>query len=462
MNNILHEIAEIVSKGFEKDIKRLVEKKQDISQFVLEVKKGLDEVGVLLIKEAFEILDEAVKAEKSRKKKWYIHGINMPNSLNTIFGVVKYERTYYKNKETGEYKYLSDELVGIEAHDKSDTLLKAKCIENGVNMPYRKSGELATDALTLSGQTVMNSIRELGKVSLYEPPEGTIKKRVKNLFIEADEDHVSMRGKRCGEPKLVYVHEGIKEISKGRYELKNPKYFGGMFKNTEELWVAVEDYIDECYEREEIEKIYLSGDRGLWIRNGGEWIKDSIYVVDKYHLLKYVKQAAAHIEKGCDEIWTAIENQDREYLEVVLETIKEHPDSEIKLQRVIDASKYIMASFESTKHYYDEEYNGCSAEGHISHIYSDRLSSRPRIWSEIGIDEMARLRVYVKNGGEIFPLLLKKKSEKRRNLVEIEANMKIIDARKKVASGETLSNLPIINSGKICESLRMLKSFRYS
>ncbi|WP_181793843.1 UPF0236 family transposase-like protein [Garciella nitratireducens] len=29
--------------------------------------------------------------------------------LSTIFGVVNYKRTYYKNKKTKEYAYLSDE-----------------------------------------------------------------------------------------------------------------------------------------------------------------------------------------------------------------------------------------------------------------------------------------------------------------------------------------------------------------
>ncbi|MGI6705044.1 MAG: UPF0236 family transposase-like protein [Clostridia bacterium] len=35
-----------------------------------------------------------------------------------MFGEVRYERTYYENKRTGEYSYLSDEAVGIKAHDK--------------------------------------------------------------------------------------------------------------------------------------------------------------------------------------------------------------------------------------------------------------------------------------------------------------------------------------------------------
>ena len=52
-----------------------------------------------------------------------------------------------------------------------------------------------------------------------------------------------------------------------------------------------------------------------------------------------------------------------------------------------------------------EVQHGCSAEGHVSHVYSDRLSSRPLGWSRIGADKMARLRVYRRNGGNMLELV---------------------------------------------------------
>jgi len=41
---------------------------------------------------------------------------------------------------------------------------------------------------------------------------------------------------------------------------------------------------------------------------------------------------------------------------------------------------------------------GCSAEGHVSHILSARLSSRPKAWSKQGANQMAKLRVMTANG----------------------------------------------------------------
>lgn len=457
MNNIIPFITEIITTETNNNLKRLIEEKQDISQFIIETKKALDTVGVNIVKDVLEFLDETVRESDSRKQEWHVHE-KKPNTLATTFGEVHYVRTYYKNKHDGSYASLSDEMVGIEAHDKMDLSLKAKCIEGAIKHPYRQSGKDACDALDLSGQAVMDAIRWLGPVPLYEVPEGQEKREVEYLFIEADEDHVAMRGRRAGEPKLVYVHEGVTQVSKKRWELKNPVYFSGMFRESEELWAGVEDYIDMAYERDKIKKIYLSGDRGLWIRSGAKWLKDVTYVVDKYHVLKYIRQAAGHIENGCDAIWEAIRKQDREYLEIVFETIKDHPDSDGK--NLQPAFRYIRESFAATKHYFDEMYPGCSAEGHVSHILSDRLSSRPRVWGERGIDEMARLRVAVKNGEEIYALMLKTKKERMQESRQVQINEKIIEKRKLVAGAEMQHNLPWINRGQLCGSLKTIKSFR--
>ena len=43
--------------------------------------------------------------------------------------------------------------------------------------------------------------------------------------------------------------------------------------------------------------------------------------------------------------------------------------------------------------------NGCSAESHVSHMLSDRLSSRPMGWSYEGADRMSKLRCFEKNNG---------------------------------------------------------------
>ncbi|NLC11473.1 MAG: hypothetical protein GX767_04380 [Firmicutes bacterium] len=295
MELIIQKIVEKITSSYEKELINLLQEKKDISQFILNTKKALDEIGTMLVAEALETVDEAYRSSKERKRSWNIKSKDNEKTLATIFGEVRYKRTYYQNKKTKEYCYLSDEAVGIEVHDRLDASLKAKLIEEAIFMPYSQSGKKATEAVSLTSQTVMNSIRELGSVENYaveikqgkkavkilyiEADEGGLTEtataiiKVKILYIEADEDHVALQSGGYIEPKLVYVHEGLEKISKGRMKLKNPRYFGGVYSNSDELWLGLADYLYQAYDVDSIEKVYLSGDSAAWIKNGLSFIK---------------------------------------------------------------------------------------------------------------------------------------------------------------------------------------------
>ena len=460
MKNSITEIVGLITRSFEENFEKMLTEKKDISEFVIEVKKTMDQVGTVLAKEALEMMDSLVKCDSRRKQNWYVHEKSAPNTLATIFGEVHYQRTYYKHKTEKEYRYLSDELMGVDAYDKMDVSLKARLIEEAIDTPYARSGRKAAETLEISSQSVMNSIRELGSVSNNEVKISRPKETAKTLYIEADEDHVALQSGGCAEPRLVYVHEGKKKVGKDRFQLQNVRYFGGMYKESEELWNEVADYIDCAYDYEQIEKIYLSGDGASWIKSGAAIINKSTFVLDRYHLNKAIKSAGAHIENAEREIWKAIKNEDKDYLKVVFETILDATEAETKAEAVRTAKTYIMNHWENIKHHYSKDYSGCSAEGHISHIYSDRLSSRPLGWSRDGIDQMARLRVFAANGGNLFDLALRKKQERIRETKIIELDLKVCRKKMKKASGETIDNLPALNSGKRTQLALALRGLR--
>lgn len=56
--------------------------------------------------------------------------------------------------------------------------------------------------------------------------------------------------------------------------------------------------------------------------------------------------------------------------------------------------EYIQRAF------HDKHVLGCSAEGHVSSVYSERMSSRPMGWSETGSDRMCKLRCFIRNYGQ--------------------------------------------------------------
>ena len=54
---------------------------------------------------------------------------------------------------------------------------------------------------------------------------------------------------------------------------------------------------------------------------------------------------------------------------------------------------------------------GSSTEGYVSHVLSDRMSSRPMGWSKKGMAKMAELRAYYYNGGDMLELVRYQKEE---------------------------------------------------
>lgn len=67
--------------------------------------------------------------------------------------------------------------------------------------------------------------------------------------------------------------------------------YGGVYAKSEYLGKKVLEYIYENYDWEYIEKIYIAGDGALWIKQGLGIISKSKFVLDRFHLTKYLKKA---------------------------------------------------------------------------------------------------------------------------------------------------------------------------
>lgn len=457
---IIHEIVEKITEDMKNNLEDLILEGKDISKFILNTGKSLDEVGVKIVKEALEILDDTIRDSKERKQEYYIQRRNDKKTLITKFGEVNYQRTYYKSKKDGTYEYLSDTMVGIEPYERMDLSYEAELIKESLDNSYHKSGMKVSSNTQVTKQTVLNSIRRLGNVENDDSKLPTKKKEVKIIYIEADEDHVAMQREKNKEIKLIYVHEGKKFKSKGRYELQNKRYFTGSLKDSEDLWLEVSDYLEEAYDLDKVEKIYLSGDGASWIKEGLNWIKGSEYVLDYFHLSKYVKKATAHMPQTFKPLWNYINKHNKEHVRQLLNFIIEETESETKKEAVKNSKRYILNHWEGILRGYEKEYIGCSAEGHISHILSSRLSSRPLGWSLIGADQMARLRVYDANGGDIYELMSKRKKEKSKEERIIKLENRTVKKKLKTALPDRLDNLPYINDGRRTWQRQILKSIR--
>lgn len=425
MYNSIQHFGEFGVKKIEEKIRNFVNEGKDLADLVFGLQEDLFEFGRNILQEVIEDMDEHLRKSGLRKKQWEIVRKD-PTTLLTSFGTIRYSRTYFKPKKGGERKYLVDEIVGIDTHDRVSSDVVINAVEESIESSYKKGGKKATYVGEISKQTVMNKVHT---IEIEQPKIDMEKKEIRVLYIEADEDHVALQGKnikkddkerkqRIVMPRLVYVHEGIdhEKSTAKRKVLKNIRYFGGEYKKSEDLWLEVSEYIDEVYKMDSVEVIYLSGDGAAWIKQGLDWIPKSKFVLDNYHLNKYVKEATAHLndEAITQGLRDGLDEADKDLVKRVFEKILEKTEIETKQNAVKDAKRYILNNWSGIEIKLDNyDIVGCSAEGHVSHIFSDRLSSRPKGWSSKGADQMSQLRVFKKNGGKVYDLVMAQKQREK-------------------------------------------------
>ena len=422
MYNSIQHFLKYGTKKIENNIKNLTANSESFGEFVLNLEEVLHELGRTICEEVLEGIDKEIKNDEGRKKSWEVKRKDEIGTITTIFGKIEYDRTYYKSKENGKHRHLVDEFVGIGQHERLSEDVIIRSLEEVTDSSYKKTGKSVILTEELSKQTIMNMVKDVEKIKYKSNPLAE-KKQVNKLYIEADEDHVPLQSGGIAMPRLVYVHEGIEKVGKTRNKLKNTRYFGGIYQETEELWLEVAQYIDDTYDIGNIEKIYLAGDGAAWIRQGLGWIVNSKFVLDKYHLKKYILKATGHVPELRQELKDAIDEADKEMLKEVYKRILSVTVEETKKESVKDARRYMLNNWDGIEIYETDSYDvvGCSAEGHVSHILSDRLSSRPMGWSKVCVDRMTRLRVYRENGGKIIDLVLEKNKRKQKEKEEVLA-----------------------------------------
>lgn len=427
---MIKSIQQFCSEGVKNLEKVMVDYSGDmtkIAEMVQGVTKGVVDLGLSVIAEEWESYDELLRKRKELRTDWYIVRKD-ETTLLTSLGSVTYHKTLFKNKFTGEHEYLLDRIMGIEKHARMTEDAETKLLEEAVQTSYRKGGESASiSSDVISKEAVMNKIHTL-TFPRVEPPKK--KKALKYLYIDADEDHVSLQYiNEKGDikkprtntimPKLIYVYEGITNEN-GRNELINKKHFGGVYeggKAIEQLWKEVEEYIEASYDTEELIKIYINGDGAAWIKSGQRILEKAKFVLDRFHMHKYIIGATSHlldsVEDARSEIYRSIYKKKKYKAEEAFEKILTVTGSESKRKTVEAAKAYILGNWAGIMQWVKDknEEVRCSAEGHISHVFADRMSSRPLGWSKTGADKMARLRIYEKNGGNMLELVRFQKKE---------------------------------------------------
>ena len=373
INEILEKLKRVYVDFFNKPEKTLSEAEKCF-------KEPLNEATAELISACYERMDEALRTDKLKLRESGLVVVrkNDPREILTTFGTVRYRRTYFRTK-SGEHVHPIDIAAGVEPYQRLSDGVSEALVEAARSASYAKSAQSVAQG-QVSPQSVMRKIREC---SVPDTPETQDKPKPATLHIDADEDHITLRGGKKAIVPLVSVYEGIEKRGK-RGICRNVFHIARYGEKTEELWEEVLTEMEKRYDLSET-KLYLHGDGANWIRAGLKFLPNCVFVLDPYHRKKALCQAVGGLEeKKAEEcrktLYEALKNGEKERFASIAETLRQTQAS----KSAKEALKYLRNQFDAIHlRFIDPETrNGGATEPHISHVLSSRLSSRPRGWSE--------------------------------------------------------------------------------
>lgn len=405
-------------------------KRSTLSGIIKTTKATVDKLGASLVARIVELTDELYN--KRRDKHAVVVRNYKTRKLISELGEVTLNRRLYYDKSQGKYFFAVDELLEIEKRSRIEKGLKGRLVSEATQGSYGKACRRTGNFV--SRQTVSNLLQQVNINSLRVRENGF--KNIAALYIEADEDHIHLKDGKSAKVKLVYVHEGRRVVNNKRNELINAKYFATVGSG-ESLWTAVANYVNLQYGVRR-SNIQISGDGALWIKGSLNVFFGAKYRIDKFHTYKNATNACAGDKKLRQELIEIIKSGDYDGLKKLTARQKNK-------NKVWEYYSYIDNNFDEID--LSEEYS-CSAEGHVSHVLSERMSSRPMAWTVKGADKMARLRAYLYNGGDFSDIVFKEDEE-----IGCEKNgYNVLNLTQK-PSGHTIPTGRILLSDEVSEAV---------
>lgn len=435
-------------KNFAEDLLKLQEEFSEENRFDLLEKAAVD-LGNSTIAKFLSLTltetDSLIRDSGVRKRDYTIQR-KVNRTLITTAGDVTFTHTLFQSKKDKSYHFLLDEMMGLPTQERLSEQAEATVLKEAVAGSYQRAADrLKIGEQKISKVAVMEKVHAILQPLTEEKiPSATEKKWCEYLYIEADEDHIhEQRGTAESKGflgKLIYIYEGKESLCAGKKKLLMPFYQGGLYQGSEGnriLWEKVQAYIESHYNQEILKKVYISGDGAGWIKAGVNYVDRSVLVADRFHLMKYINRVSnltldeANITKG--RFYKYIYKNNLLATKKLLTRIKNHCGGD---EVVENCRRYLVYNWDAIQRaFHDKHVLGCCAEGHVSHVYSERMSSRPMGWSTTGSDAMCHLRCYTRNYGndKIIDLVRYRRQKAMENMPATGTDGLVdqIDVRKK-------------------------------
>ncbi|CAM3749886.1 UPF0236 family transposase-like protein [Erysipelothrix urinaevulpis] len=355
----------------------------------------------------FSTIDQAYKDSELLKRDYYVHN-KRERTIITVFGVIRFERTIYKNKSTGKTFTYLDRKLGLPKWTKYDPCIKAMIYElyadqnsmikvrsiigDRIYSPFSVSKE--RHQFNISRQTVYNVVKD----SLLTHQAITQAQNTPNrLYIMADEKYVHTQGNdKDAMIKAAVVFEDNVNLQ-GRNTLINKTIYASLKPF---FWEDVYDVVSIKYDLNSIEEVIVLGDGASWIKSGAKIFSNGMFVLDKFHY----KQTLNRISKDKDIkqiIHSNIINQNKPtFIDIINAMIKEEP-KENRKTILSNNKKYILNNWQEIQRAYEPKQMGCSMESAISHMFASIFTSRPKGYKKENLERYLNNRIQFLNNVDL-------------------------------------------------------------
>ena len=294
-----------------------------------------------LMGKVLEGLDDRVQ-EKRDKSRYQLVG-KRSRTIETVLGQpVTFKRRYYWDMETGNYVFLLDELVSLDAMTRTSPLLHDLMVSAGVDSTsYRAAAESLARVIgsrITSHESIRRYVIKAGEIAdsidehLIEQADG--KRKVKVLFMAADGMwvHLQQNKKRSAEERMVTVFEGWepRRGSSQEFSLTESSMWSS-HEQGEDWWDMASRWVYGKYDIDDETIVAICGDRASWIRRGIEYFpaRNVLYQVDRFHLTKDIRR---------------ILGKDSDVAEKVLSLVDQDPTGDLFMRSLFEARPHVVGS----------------------------------------------------------------------------------------------------------------------
>ena len=244
-------------------------------------------------------------------------------------------------------------------------------------------------------------------------------RKVEKLFVMIDEkivgsqfnnnaDHMIKAAVIFENTELIYKYKK-KQTSTNRYRLINSHTCASI---DNELLSNTVDYIYNTYDVNYTKEIIFMGDCATWIKNfpNSHWFKFSPnisvkFAMDGFHfsqaLNNLTTQKFPEVKAALNEY--VLKNKKNDFIRLCNEFLELYSE---RAETIESKRDYILNNWNARQIYQNNSYMKCSMESHISHIFADIFTSRPKVYSKKGLRQLLKLRLLKTNGKNIKELYL--------------------------------------------------------